>query len=118
LKDIRIEIVFLLNILFYNLQAQDFGQFNSLKSISNLVEIYPNPFKDNITVKCSNIEYCKLTVFDISGRQLLNLPITTTEQTFFLQELIPGAYLLQLSGKSAPFYFKLLKKWKRYYFSS
>jgi len=41
----------------------------------------------------------------------LNLPITTTEQTFFLQELIPGAYLLQLSGKSAPFYFKLLKKW-------
>jgi len=77
---------------------------------NNLVEIYPNPFKDNITVKCSNIEYCKLTVFDISGRQLLNLPITTTEQTFFLQELILGAYLLQRSGKPAPFYFKLLKK--------
>lgn len=86
------------------------GQFNSLKSISNAVEIYPNPFKDNITVKCSNIVYCKLTVFDETGRSILNGKFSQTNLTLDLTDFSNGVYFCRIHNELFEHHFIILKQ--------
>jgi hypothetical protein len=82
---------------------------SNISKVQN-VEIFPNPFTDNVTIKCSPADYNFLTIFDISGRQLIKIPIHTNEQIVNLQQLMQGAYLIKLSGMHSQFHLKLVKK--------
>ncbi len=69
-----------------------------ITSISNndvQLQIYPNPFSDNTTISFSleNKEEAKLTVYDLSGKEVI---------TLLNRELIAGEHSVSISAKDLP----------------
>ena len=62
---------------------------------------YPNPFTSAVSVKCSGIsekQEASLEIYDISGRLIKSIPLTT--RTFQLGvDLSAGVYFLKVNGK-------------------
>lgn len=71
-----------------------------------LVSIYPNPATSTLVVQGIN-DFKQVTVFDISGKQILK----TDVQTIDVQNLSNGMYILQIESQTGAVYtHKFLKK--------
>ena len=94
------------------------GTDNTTLSIKELivntdVKVYPNPFTDlvNINLK-NNLQKVTATVYNITGKQVVQFKINTAMKPVNLTHLANGMYLIQLhftetnTSKS----FKILKK--------
>jgi len=61
---------------------------------------YPNPARDNVTVTIKgNSTFAGIVVYDISGKQIVNLKVTTptATQTIDLSGIAKGMYLLEVT---------------------
>lgn len=65
---------------------------------------YPNPARDNLTVKLSKLNKANLKITDLNGRLLMDKTIIGEKNTIKIQELPTGMYILQLNSKA----FKLI----------
>lgn len=74
---------------------------------SNLISVYPNPFKDTLTI--SDIKDIELiSIVDISGKKVKT--IQNPSSTFYVGDLVPGLYILSLYKKDGSQQkFKILK---------
>ena len=87
-----------------------------LKSNTPTLLLYPNPAKSyiNASFTIKKNEKIKLSIMDMTGRTLQtknssSLPAGSYTYTFNLQNIVPGAYLLQIitsSGKTAQHFIK------------
>lgn len=81
-----------------------FAGVNELKSSDFSFLLYPDPVKSQLTIQYSglNSQNCKLEVFDMLGRQVLqqnNVFITPGQSTLLdVSALIPGEYMLRISN--------------------
>lgn len=70
---------------------------------SNLVSVFPNPARDNFTIKINNYTG-SLTVqlFDLNGRVIYNKTIVNfaSEEQISVKDLSSGVYLLKLNGEN------------------
>jgi len=70
------------------------------KAFEEKLNIYPNPVKSHITVDLGNSDAKQLSVFDITGKLLIQINAKFSgTKTFDLSELSQGTYLITvLSG--------------------
>ncbi len=70
-------------------------------NISNLISLFPNPFKDKLTLNTSSNELKKLVITNTLGQIVYTREFYQNDLTFDLPQLIGGAYLAQvyINGK-------------------
>jgi len=87
-----------------NVAGVDEGQDQRHKAADLRLICHPNPFTTSTTIYFSSIEPIaegiELTVYDISGRLVKSVPLTTNHLSLGT-DLNPGIYFLKLSGKPA-----------------
>jgi len=84
----------------------------------NNMEVYPNPFQDEVTItfKVSETTNATLSVYDLVGRKLLTIldgqtPDGVYSYTKNLGELEPGVYIVKLSVENGvPSFEKIIKQ--------
>ena len=78
-----------------------------IKTINNILSIYPNPTNDliNIDVKGDN-QYILTNVYDIFGKKLL----TTKNNIISLQNFEDGVYIFEIETKFSSFTNRVIKK--------
>jgi hypothetical protein len=60
------------------------------------IEVFPNPFRDRITVK-GLAPADKLLLYDMTGKSITpSAPANGTANTFMFNDIVPGAYLLKV----------------------
>lgn len=65
---------------------------------SEEIKIYPNPALDIVQIELDNSTNPTLTLFDVSGREVLIQTLNKTISEIDLHELPPGIYFLQISN--------------------
>ena len=86
---------------YYNLSQGVFDSARVIVGIEQLeakhinINIYPNPTKGNITIEAPNMHPATITLFDITGRVVLNMETNTQRRTVNLGKLPKGIYLLK-----------------------
>ena len=68
------------------------------------INIYPNPASEIVTVKLSNLplEETRIVLLDITGMQLQNRIVQSTQETFEIQSYPSGIYLIKtIIGKNS-----------------
>lgn len=70
-----------------------------------LASVFPNPFHDRLLVRGFGTEHVRLTIFDVSGRSLMDSE-AVSGNPIDVSELLPGYYVVRLqtgSGRSDEF---------------
>jgi hypothetical protein len=60
-----------------------------------VIEIYPNPTQNQVTVK--NKDAKKLQLFDVQGKLLQSVTVNNTIQNINLSSYAPGTYYIQVT---------------------
>jgi len=68
---------------------------------SDLIEIYPNPSSDYITIKGTEDNFNKISIIDAQGRKVLDAPLNTNSTTLDIQNLNNGLYTIKFEGSSS-----------------
>ncbi len=81
--------------------------------INNAINIYPNPANEELTIDFhdSDIENCKITLLDMSGKIIRTFEYTENKKYYSinLSKINPGLYLIKLqSGNNAIIYKKIV----------
>ncbi|MCP4456430.1 MAG: BspA family leucine-rich repeat surface protein [Cytophagales bacterium] len=77
--------------------------------LSGLVEVYPNPAEERITIKVPAGTY-SLQLLDLTGKELQRKIFTGTEYSLEVNELTAGNYLLKLSDDNSSVTRKLIRR--------
>ena len=72
--------------------------------------VYPNPTQNVWNVKTNNIDITSIQVFDVLGKQVLNLNPNATEAAINATNLINGMYFAKINTTSGSKSIKLIKK--------
>ncbi|TAE82260.1 MAG: T9SS C-terminal target domain-containing protein [Bacteroidetes bacterium] len=86
-------------INWYNMQGFNYSSIPETMNEKIAFLLYPNPAKQSFTITTSDNEIAKITLFDISGRELLNQDFRS-ESTIDIREMKPGIYFVQVQNKS------------------
>jgi hypothetical protein len=74
------------------------------------IGVFPNPFVDEIDVEADTVSYNDLCLFDMQGRLLYHLPITAPLFKIATPNLVPGIYILRVTGTNGASYFGKVEK--------
>ncbi len=77
--------------------------------LSSLVEVYPNPAEEQITIKVLEGTY-SLQLLDLTGKELQRKIFTGTEYSLEVNELTAGNYLLKLTNDNSSVTRKLIRR--------
>jgi subtilisin-like proprotein convertase family protein len=64
---------------------------------SSLIQVYPNPAKNRITVKFEKTESLDVVLFDLLGRKVLSKSLDYSGNTIDVSSLSSGTYIMQLT---------------------
>jgi subtilisin-like proprotein convertase family protein len=64
---------------------------------NSLIQVYPNPAKNRITVKFEKTATLDVVLFDLLGRQVLSTSLEYSGKTIDVSALSPGTYIMQLT---------------------
>lgn len=80
-------------------------------SMETAVSIYPNPAKGQFTLR-SDVSLEKLTIYDIRGRMVSNVNLSemSNEKNIDISSLLPGVYMVQISGEKGTVVKNLVKQ--------
>jgi hypothetical protein len=73
------------------------------------IQVYPNPANDKLFISCLGLEYTKIEIFDMAGKNLFFSKNRYAEQSINLN-LPDGTYLLVLSNSNQSFRQKFVIK--------
>ncbi|WP_047547176.1 T9SS type A sorting domain-containing protein [Psychroserpens sp. Hel_I_66] len=76
--------------------------------VSNLIEMYPNPARDVLTIRSNSIAIEDVSIMDINGRRVLTS--NTENETINISSLKTGIYLVAISSESGTITKKLIKQ--------
>jgi hypothetical protein len=80
---------------------------------ANVMSVFPNPSKGNITVRINNYSgTIDMKVIDILGREVYSITKEdfNNEKTFNLNQLIPGIYIMDIKGDGLNYTEKIIIK--------
>jgi hypothetical protein len=78
-------------------------------SIETGVQVYPNPFSNNITIEPTSNEKMRMMVYNLEGRKVIDRIINSTTD-IDTQTLISGAYMFcVLTDNNKVYQFKMIK---------
>lgn len=73
------------------------------------VEVYPNPMKNTLSVSALCKIY-RVSVFDLSGKNLMNLPFNANNISLSLNGLEQGIYLIEINTRKGHTVHKIIKQ--------
>ena len=83
----------------------------------NSLKVYPNPFQDGVSVSIPQpiSGRIQLTLFSMDGKKLFEKDFRPTGRRIFLRNavvahLLPGIYVLRLTGEGTRYFAKVIKK--------
>ncbi len=74
------------------------------------VNLFPNPIKDNLNIKLSNVVETKVNIYDINGKKLHEQKISNINTTIDVSEFSSGIYFVKLMNNKGERTLKLVKK--------
>lgn len=74
---------------------------NESSSKTNLLKIFPNPAQNEINVSTKNKSEGTITLFDISGRKILQEELKENKKTLSVTEIKNGIYILHVTTKES-----------------
>ncbi len=80
------------------------------KNLNELIDVYPNPAKDQVTLNSNNISVDEITIFDSLGRSVFKNEESFTGMKTISFSLHTGIYLLTLKGDASFSSHKLMVK--------
>lgn len=66
--------------------------------MANELQVYPNPFADELTILLPDFHDVEYTLYDSQGRVVESNPILNTTTSLSTSQLSPGIYLLELNS--------------------
>lgn len=72
------------------------GNFENINNQHTKCNIYPNPVKSNLTVSSAIAEITTYKILNVSGNEVLNGTLTSSQQQIDVSSLSGGLYFLQL----------------------
>lgn len=86
-----------------------FGYTDISEHDGELVEIYPNPVHDRLTIKCANV--CHVELIDVFGKMLLSQDISENSFDFDVSSVVSGMYFVKITdGNGCISVEKIVKK--------
>lgn len=76
--------------------TQDEGLINHITSKDDYLHVYPNPTKDKIMLEMQSLQIGHVRIFNMSGINIMEMPISVKKQTIDVSDLPSGIYLIQL----------------------
>jgi len=76
---------------------------------SNNISIYPNPFKDLLTIQTTDDNLQTIKLIDFQGRIIRDVKVSGTSYQLNLENLYPQFYLLEISSEKAKQSVKVVK---------
>ena len=74
-------------------------------------KIYPNPVNKDLFLKFpNNIDELKVKIFDILGKLVVNISLSSKSNKIDLTALNKGVYILKIEVQNNPKSFKLIKR--------
>jgi subtilisin-like proprotein convertase family protein len=71
---------------------------NAKKFDTSLIQVYPNPAKNTLTVQFEKIQHLDVVLFDLLGRQVLSKVLkSSSSNTIDVSSLSSGTYIMQLT---------------------
>ena len=80
------------------------------KTASAIINIYPNPAKELLTVNLNDAQQNKITVYDVVGKLVFQAETTTTQLNIDTKDFPQGVYLLQIQNESGITTKKIIKE--------
>jgi hypothetical protein len=76
------------------------------------IDLYPNPATNNVTIRFSEIpeDGTKITIYDMTGREMQSRIVQSTLETFDIQDLKSGMYLVKTDFTKSYQTQKLIKR--------
>lgn len=82
-----------------------------LPAESDLIQAYPNPVQDKVTVRFTeDMKGSEVLFTDVTGKVYLSSKVERKEQTFDLTPAPAGIYLVQVAGARSRFVLKIVKR--------
>jgi hypothetical protein len=78
--------------------------------LAEMLKLYPNPTKGNITILLSTREKSNISMYDINGRLLFNAVKTTSNYTLDLSGYNTGIYILKINVNGSEIIRKVIKE--------
>jgi hypothetical protein len=75
---------------------------------SSSLQVFPNPADEKITIRRESMAAAQITLFDLSGRELMSRELNAEETTIETGMYPPGVYLLQVRENNAVRNFRLV----------
>jgi subtilisin-like proprotein convertase family protein len=75
----------------------DGNSLTTKKFDSSLIQVYPNPAKNRVTVKFEKIKALDVVLFDLLGRKVLTTTLEYSGKTIDVSSLSAGTYIMQLT---------------------
>jgi hypothetical protein len=75
----------------------------------NSVSIYPNPFKDQITITLDNNQASEVVITDIAGKVVLNKKFNNNEIKIDMSGLSAGQYIVNVKNNNSTITRKMVK---------
>ncbi len=86
------------------------GALSVEDAVINIIDIYPNPTRNLLNIKLNNIEIEQATLFDISGKQILDLELKSKITIADISNLKSGIYLLKIKTPKNTFVKRIIKE--------
>ncbi|MBI3138769.1 MAG: T9SS type A sorting domain-containing protein [Sphingobacteriales bacterium] len=97
-------------LLYYRVKAVAMDgkiAYSSLKVVNNLgqqrITIFPNPSRDQFTIKLTGMEPVSIAVADIAGREVLRKQMSTSVMQVDVSSWAPGFYTIRISNAAGQF---------------
>ena len=83
--------------------------YSGVRELFSDARVYPNPANENLTVIFQNSgRNTQLFIFDIFGKQLMHLSLSSNEEIIDVSSLVPGVYLMQLTENAGTIMKKII----------
>jgi subtilisin family serine protease len=89
----------------------DFGTVNSVitNASNNSIQVYPNPFTNNVNVKFETVDNATIELLDATGRMVSNINNATNYSEITTSKLPAGVYILKVTQAADTDFYKLVK---------
>jgi hypothetical protein len=77
---------------------------------NNIIEVYPNPVSDILTISCKNTVFSEILIIDSKGQQVKQIFIDSSAETAInVQDLAIGEYSIIIETKEGLYIVKIIK---------
>lgn len=85
----------------------------SKQELQNTIALYPNPTNSDIDIRnASKLALTNVTIFDVTGKQVMNIPIENNNalRPINVEKLMAGVYIVKIEGNNRSISKKLIKQ--------